>query len=84
VEEQGFWRHEESLSATAAGGEPLEDGGTIHPFNLALAHHSSLVLPEFGYLKGGVSLGLDAEDVVGEGIYWRLGLKLGLEAQIQF
>ena len=81
---QGFWSHEESLSTSVAGGEPAEDASTIHPFNLVLAHRTSLVLPEFGYLKGGVSLGLDAEKVSGEGMYWRIGLKASLEAQIQF
>ncbi len=80
---KGYWSHEESLSAGASGGEAGE-GFSIHPFNLVLAHTSSVVLPDFGYIKGGLSLGLDAEDVAGEGIYWRIGLKLSLEAQIQF
>jgi hypothetical protein len=80
---RGYWSHEESLSATAAGGQPVEDA-SLHPFNFVLAHQSSLVLPDFGFLKGGISLGLDAEDVKGEGIYWRIGLKATLEAQIQF
>jgi hypothetical protein len=80
---KGYWSHEESLSATVAGGEPQE-GASLHPFNLVLAHSSSLILPDFGLLKGGISLGLDAEDVEGEGVYWRIGLKAALEAQIQF
>jgi len=84
LEARAYWSHQESLSTTVAGGEPAEESGTLHPFNLVLAHQSSLVLPENGHLKGMVSLGLDAEKVTGEGIYWRLGLKLGLEAQIQF
>ena len=84
LEARAYWSHQESLSTTVAGGEPAEESGSIHPFNLVLAHQSSLVLPENGHLKGVVSLGLDAEKVAGEGIYWRLGLKLGLEAQIQF
>jgi hypothetical protein len=80
---KGYWSHEESLSAGASGGEAGE-GFSIHPFNLVMAHSTSLVLPDFGYIKGGLSLGLDAEDVAGEGIYWRVGLKAALEAQIQF
>jgi hypothetical protein len=80
---KGFWSHEESLSAGASGGEPGE-GSSLHPFNLVLAHSTSLVLPDFGTIKGGLSMGLDAEDVAGEGIYWRIGLKLALEAQLQF
>ena len=80
---KGYWSHEESLSATVAGGQPFEEA-SLHPFNLVLAHSSSLILPDFGLLKGGISLGLDAEDVEGEGVYWRIGLKATLEAQIQF
>jgi hypothetical protein len=80
---KGYWSHEESLSATVGGGEPQE-GASLHPFNLVLAHSSSLILPDFGLIKGGLSLGLDAEDVEGEGVYWRIGLKAALEAQIQF
>jgi hypothetical protein len=80
---KGFWSHEESLTAGVAGGEPPE-GSSPHPFNLVLAHQTSLVLPDFGSIKAGLSLGLDAEDVAGEGLYWRIGLKAALEAQIQF
>jgi hypothetical protein len=80
---RGYWSHEEALSASVVGGQPSEES-SLHPFNLVLTHSSSLVLPEFGSIKGGISLGLDAEDVAGEGIYWRLGLKATLEAQIQF
>jgi hypothetical protein len=80
---KGYWSHEESLSTGVAGGRPAE-GASLHPFNLVLAHSSSLILPDHGSIKGGVSLGLDAEDVAGEGTYWRVGLKATLEAQIQF
>jgi hypothetical protein len=80
---KGFWSHEESLSASLSGGQPPE-GSSLHPFNLVLAHQTSLVLPDFGSIKGGLSMGLDAEDVAGEGLYWRIGLKISLEAQIQF
>jgi hypothetical protein len=80
---KGYWSHEESLSAGAAGGQP-EEGASLHPLNLVLGHITTLVLPDFGLIKGGLSLGLDAEDVAGEGVYWRIGLKATLEAQIQF
>jgi hypothetical protein len=83
VTASAYWQHGESLDLTLAGGEAAE-GSTIHPLNLILSHETSLVLPEHGYLKARLSLGMDQERVPGEGAYWRLGLRAALEAQIQF
>jgi hypothetical protein len=83
VTANAFWAHGEALDLTLAGGVVAE-GATIHPVNLILSHETSLVLPEHGYLKARVSLGLDQEQVPGEGSYWRLGLRAALEAQLQF
>ena len=81
---QAFWQHEESCKLAVAGGIPVEETTALHPLNLLLGHSTSLTLPEFGYLKGVLQLGLDAEEVRGEGFYWRVGLKAGLEVRLEF
>jgi hypothetical protein len=84
VGEQAFWQHEESCKVAVAGGFPAEQTTALHPLNLLLGHSTTLTLPEFGYLKGVLQLGLDAEEVRGEGFYWRVGLKAGLEVRLEF
>jgi len=81
---QAYWEHEESLQLSLAGGQPEEGADPLHPFNLVVGHSTSLALPQCGYLKAVLQLGLDAEKVEGEGIYWRTGLKAGLEARLEF
>jgi hypothetical protein len=78
-----YWAHGEALDLTLAGGT-VEEGVTIHPVNLILSHETSLVLPDHGYLKARLSLGMDQELAPGEGFYWRLGLRAAIEAQLQF
>jgi hypothetical protein len=76
----GYFAHRESIDATVN----YSDTGAYHPFTLVLGHSSSIVYDEHGSIKASLNLGMDAENLGGGEIAWRLGFRAALEAKLTF
>lgn len=76
----GYFAHRESVDATVN----YNDTGAYHPFTLVLGHSSSIVYDEHGSIKASLNLGMDAENLGGAGIAWRLAFRAALEAKLTF
>jgi hypothetical protein len=80
IGKSGYFAHTESLDATVS----YNDTGAFHPFTLVLGHSSSIVYEGHGTIKASLNLGMDAENLGGAGIAWRLAFRAALEAKLTF
>jgi hypothetical protein len=76
----GRFEHRESAEVTVG----YQDLSTFHPFTLLLGHATSLVYPGHGSIKGSLNLGMDVQDLPGEGLAWRFAFRAALEAKLTF
>jgi len=81
VGREGYWTHLESLALQS---ERSRHEDSYHPIDVVLTHESALVLPEHGSLKASLGLGFDLERTAEAELYWRFGLRGGLELRIEF
>ncbi len=81
IGKSGFWAHLESFELEMSG---EKDRLSTHPLNLMLRHETSIILPEHGFIKAEISLGLDQESLLSGENFWRLGFRGGIIAKIEF
>ena len=77
----GYWSHRESLELVLNG---AGESTSYHPFDLIVGHKSTALLPDFGEISAELSAGFDVERTEAGDRYWRIGLRGGITAQLQF
>ncbi|HET6487244.1 MAG TPA: hypothetical protein VFH83_12530, partial [Spirochaetia bacterium] len=72
--------NQEKVEVTVA----YNDTSSYHPFTLTLGHATSLVFPGHGTIKASLDVGADVENLLQEGVAWRLAVRAALEAKLTF
>jgi hypothetical protein len=78
--EEGWIAHRESAELALR----YQDSGAFHLLTATLGHATSLVFPRHGSVKASATLGFDAEALGGGYFAWRVALRAGVEAKLNF
>jgi hypothetical protein len=80
----GYYAHAERISAQIYN---IQKDMSTHPINVIITHETSIVFPDFGYIRGEISLGMDWENIpeqLRESNAIIVGFRLALEINLTF
>ena len=84
IAKTGRFSNKESVEVQFAN---LQTTATVHPVNIVIKHETSILYPDFGYLRGEIALGFDEESYPegggGQNVFIA-GFRLTLELNVKF